>query len=136
MPDGEEEQFELHLTITNPDLAKKLKSLSARKRSSEIVRILEENLLAVAPEKSANKAEPAYDKLEFENLLKRVRILESILKTLADKITRLEAAEAKPLIVEKAEEVREDNDFDPLHNDVVNTVNPENLFNKLNGNFL
>ena len=140
MAEGEE-QFELNLTITSPELIKKLKSLSVRKRTSEVLKVLEDNFLNASPEKTTNKAELQYDKLEFENLVKRVRVLESILKTMADKVTRLEVNAANSLTAGNTnngsvEEAHEDSEADPLHNDVVNTVNPENLFNKLSGNFL
>jgi hypothetical protein len=126
MPDEPTEQLDLQITIKNQALIKKLKSLPARRRSLLILELLEEKLLS-----DPVSVTPAPD---ISKLTERIDKIETTLEQIVAKISLFDQGNIHT--VSAIEEPANEADFDPLHNDIVNTVNAENLFNKLNRNFL
>ncbi len=129
MVDEGTEQFELQITIKNQALIKKLKSIPIRKRNMLILEILEEKLLFEA---EANLQTDSDSKLN--GVIERIDKIEVSLEKVIEQLNLLEKNNTRDSI--EPSSPQDDKEQDIFHNDIVNTVNPENLFNKLNSNFL
>jgi|GEM_PF-6886772 len=129
MVDDGTEQFDLQITIKNQALIKKLKSLPIRKRNLLILEILEEKLLSETTSGSQTDSES-----ELDRAIKRIDNIESSLEKIIKQLDLLDHNSSNDQV--RIAMPHDDKDQDAFHNDIVNTVNPENLFNKLNSNFL